>query len=211
MLRTELCCAPRSRRAYSVYRLQTGETPLSNHSGEGVHGRKNRKRENALKCKQALSHLFSLSLFHALSFYKQISDGKKYPFLKKTTKWPWKINAQKKKKDIQRISQHICENQTNSCVESDIFAYSVLCGGCWQDCRYSAAPSAADIVLGQPVYTDPILFTCVPHHLLSSAWPWERSRSFERSTFSLTCNKLSTAIKNTEAEPVVYLSCLLSL
>lgn len=56
--------------------------------------------------------------------------------------------------------------------------------------------------------TDPILFTCVPHHLLSSAWPWERSRSFERSTFSLTCNKLSTAVKNTEAEPVVCLSCL---
>ncbi len=74
MLGTELCCALRSRKAYSVYCLQAGETPLSNHAGEEVHGRENRKRENALKCKQAHSHL--LYPFPHAFICKQISDAK---------------------------------------------------------------------------------------------------------------------------------------
>lgn len=97
MLGTELCCALRSRQAYSVYCLQAGETPLSNHAGEEVHGRENRKRENALKCKQAHSHLLSHSLLFPHAFIcKQISDGKKYSSLQKSTKWPWKIKCTKK-------------------------------------------------------------------------------------------------------------------
>lgn len=83
MLGTELCCAPRSRRAYSVYCLQAGETPLSNRAGEEVHGRKNRKRENALKCKQALSHLLSLSTFHALLHLQAYIRWEEYSSLQK--------------------------------------------------------------------------------------------------------------------------------
>lgn len=81
MLGTELCCARRSRQAYSVYLLQAGETPLSNHAGEEVHGRENRKRENAPKCKQAHSH--PLSPFSHAFICKQISDAKKKYFLYK--------------------------------------------------------------------------------------------------------------------------------
>lgn len=114
------------------------------------------------------------------------------------------------KKDIQRITQHICEKQTNSCVEVRRFAYSLTL---FYVVDVDRIVGIARLRLQLTLFygslsTDPILFTCVPHHLLSSAWPWERSRSFERSTFSLTCNKLSTAVKNTEAEPVVCLSCL---
>ncbi len=93
MLGTELCCALRSRQAYSVYCFQAGETPLSNHAGEEVHGRENRKRENALMCKQAHSHLRS-PFSHAF-ICKQISDAKIFS-LQKSTKWPWKINVQKR-------------------------------------------------------------------------------------------------------------------
>lgn len=100
MLGTELNCAPRSRRAYSVYCLRAGDTPLSNPAREKVHGGENRKREYALKCKQALLH--GLSLTFNLSFiYKQI-----YSSLQKSNKAAMKEKCMKA--DIDRMSRSVC-------------------------------------------------------------------------------------------------------
>ncbi len=101
------------------------------------------------------------------------------------------------KKDIQRISQHIGKTQTNSCIMT-------FCSAVFHAVDVdrivgkSTAPSTANILS-----TDPILFTCVLHHLAELCLTTGKElKLWKELIYPLTCNRLRTAVKNTEAEPV---------